>query len=239
MRKNKTSGIYCIENIKTHKKQIGQSVDIDSRWNSHVNELKRGVHHNDYLQKSWDKYGKDYFKFYILEYCEKDKLDEREIYYINFYQTMDRKYGYNLKTGGQASNSLSNETKEKLSKAIKETYLNPERKQIQSTNALKQWSDPDIKEKISGKNNGMYGKHHTEESKQKMREKRIGKPSPMRDKTPVICVELNKVFEDAVIAAEYMGIKRSSTGSLLSVCRGERKTCGGYHWKFYLENNIS
>lgn len=53
----KGPGIYCIENIQTGKKYIGQQVNIRSRWYQHRNELRRGIHCNDYLQKAWNKYG--------------------------------------------------------------------------------------------------------------------------------------------------------------------------------------
>ena len=68
MAAEKRSGIYCIENISTNKKYIGQSVDIHTRWCHHRSELKNHTHFNDYLQKSWDKYGEDDFKFYVIEY---------------------------------------------------------------------------------------------------------------------------------------------------------------------------
>ena len=87
------SGIYCIENITTNKKYIGQSIDINDRWRKHISELNHSSHHNDYLQKAWNKYGENDFKFYVLEYCSDDELDEKEIYYINLYNTIDRKYG--------------------------------------------------------------------------------------------------------------------------------------------------
>lgn len=93
MRENPISGIYCIEQLESHKKYIGQSVDIKTRWKNHKNELNRGVHHNDYLQKSWNKYGEELFKFYVLDYCDINELDGKEIYYINLYNTTDRLYG--------------------------------------------------------------------------------------------------------------------------------------------------
>ena len=69
------SGIYCIENLINHKKYIGQSVYIRNRWRQHKNELNSNIHFNDYLQKSWNKYGADNFSFYVLEYCDVDQLD--------------------------------------------------------------------------------------------------------------------------------------------------------------------
>lgn len=240
MRKNIISGIYCIENIITNKKYIGQSVNINDRWYKHKSALNHGTHDNDYLQKAWKKYGETNFKFYILECCDANKLDEREIYYIELHNTLNHDYGYNLKSGGQNNGvQASDYVKEKISKALKKSYSeNEEFRERCRENALSQWTNPEIKAKILGENNSMYGKHHTQESRRKMSEKRIGKPSPKRNNTPILCVELNQVFKDAVTACKELGISSSNTGSLLQVCYGKRKTCGGYHWKFLLENNI-
>ena len=232
------AGIYCIENITTNKKYIGQSIDINDRWRRHIGELNHNLHHNDYLQKAWNKYGEDDFKFYILEYCEENDLDEKEIYYIDFYNTTDRKYGYNLKSGGQFNCHPTEEVRNKISESNKKAYQNQGLRDLRSTNALKQWSDPEIKNKIMGSNNGMYGKHHTEESKQKMSRNRSGKRSHRRNTIPVFCIELNKKFEDATEAGKELSLDGSA---ILKVCQGKRKTCGGYHWKFLntRENNIS
>ena len=232
------SGIYCIENITTNKKYIGQSIDINDRWRKHISELNHNSHHNDYLQKAWNKYGEDDFTFYILEYCEEKYLDDKEIYYINLYNTTDRKHGYNLKSGGQFNCHLTEEIKSKISESNKKAYQNQELRDLRSANALKQWSNPEIKEKIMGSNNGMYGKHHTEESKQKMRDKKVGKRSFRRNTTPVFCEELNQRFDDATKAGKRLSLDGSA---ILKVCQGKRKTCGGYHWKFLnnRENNIS
>ena len=238
MQNDRKSGIYCIENLVTNKKYIGQSINIDDRWYKHKHELNHNTHDNDYLQNAWNKYGEKEFVFYILEYCDIDKLDEKENYYIEYYKTLDRDYGYNLKTGGQNGGSIvSDYVRNKLSNSLKETYANNEElKSLRKNKALIQWANPQIKEKILGENNGMYGKHHTEETRRKISEKHKGKVSPKRDIRPVICVELNKVFADAVTASKELS---GWSGGILSVCSGERKTCGGYHWKFLLENNIS
>lgn len=235
---NNISGIYCVENIENNKKYIGQSKNINDRWYKHKNELKRGVHFNDYLQKSWNKYGEEKFEFHILEYCDDTELDKKEIYYIELYNTTNRELGYNLKSGGQNGSSvLSRESRNKLSNSIKESYENNEElREKRRIDAINRWQNPEIKEKIMGSNNVMYGKHHSEESKRKMSENKKGIPSWRRDITPVFCIELNKEFKDSTDA----GKKLSLPGyNILRVCRGERKTCGGYHWKFLLGNDIS
>lgn len=238
MRKNIISGIYCIENVITNKKYIGQSINIEDRWYKHKYALRRGTHDNEHLQNAWNKYGEENFDFYIVETCKCEELNDKEVYYINLYNTLNYNYGYNMQSGGQNSRP-NEEVRKKLSDSLKRTYQeNEELRKRSSINALNQWANPEIKKKIMGENNGMYGKHHTDETRKKMRENRIKKPSPKRNTTPVLCIELNRVFKDAVTACKELGLKSTLTGSIFAVCKGERKTCGGYHWKFLLENNI-
>lgn len=230
------SGIYCIENIVNGKKYIGQSININYRWKKHISELENSYHFNDYLQKSWNKYGKDSFKFYVLEYCSVEELDKRESYYIELYNTMNRNNGYNLKSGGQNGGSiLSKMSREKLSNSLIQAFKNPKLREQSKKRALEQWSNPEIKKKIMGSGNGMYGKHHTEEAKKKISEANKGRKNWRRDCTPVFCVELNKVFEDATTASKELSIDSSG---ILKVCRKERQICGGYHWEFINNREI-
>ena len=243
MDKDKVSGIYCIENIITNQKYIGQSINIKYRWKKHVSALNSNTHDNSYLQNSWNKYGKDNFKFYIIETCDQELLNEKEIYYIEYYNTLDRNYGYNLKTGGQnCSTYCTDEIKSKMSDAIKRSYENGDLKQRRSEATKQYWKNPDNKSRILNENNPMFGKHHTDESKKKMSEVKKSKHNIPYNKnlTKVFCEELNSEFENATQAAKELQIDSSS---ILKTCRGERHTCGGYHWHFVdnnlWENNIS
>lgn len=228
------SGIYCIENKINHKKYIGQSVDINDRWRKHISELNHNTHDNSYLQNAWNKYGRDIFEFNVIEYCKISELDDRENYYINYYKTLNREFGYNLKSGGQNGGSkYSEETKLKMSKSAIKSYENLELIEKRKQDALEQWSNPEIKEKHMGKNNGMYGKHHTEETINKIKEKRknVKKKKEIRQ---VFCIELNMTFKNASQAAKYLNI---SAANILNVCYGKRKTCGGYHFEFVENEN--
>lgn len=98
----KKCGIYCIENTINHKKYIGLSKDIESRWRSHRCRLKNGLHVNTYLQYAWNKYGADAFTFYILEECDEIQLEDRETYYITHYSSLSSQWGYNISRGGNA-----------------------------------------------------------------------------------------------------------------------------------------
>lgn len=208
--KEEICGIYCIENINTHKKYIGQSKNIHRRWTMHKWELNNNIHDNDYLQKAWNKYGSSNFTFSIIEECPIDKLDERELYYIDYFNTCDRNNGYNLRGGGGRLADMS----------------------------------PEVIEKLSGINNPMYGKHHTDEARKKMGDARrciyTGENHPRHK--PIYCPELNKVFWGAKEAEELLGVNRNN---ICSCCRGRLNFAGRHpdtgeflSW-FYLEDAIN
>ena len=214
------SGIYCIENLVNHKKYIGQSNNVYYRWKQHKYELNCGTHDNDYLQKAWNKYGEDNFIFYVIEFCDIDKLNECEIYYIEFYNTfLNKENGYNLTSGGQANKKYSPDVCDKISKSLKGHQVSDStRRRISENHA-----------DISGEKHPMYGKKHSDESKNKMRLAQTGVVSPRRNLNPVYCIELDKVFDDATAASKIFNIDSSG---ILKCCRKERKTCGGYSWMF-------
>ena len=100
-------GIYKIENKVNGKVYIGQSIDIEKRWKEHISCLNNRTHHNDYFQKSWNKYGADNFTFSIIEECKLSELDKKEIYWINYYESYIRDNGYNLTLGGEGNKQIS------------------------------------------------------------------------------------------------------------------------------------
>jgi group I intron endonuclease len=109
-------GIYCISNVENNKKYIGQSKNIEIRWKQHISDLTNNNHGNSHLQNSWNTYGSKSFSFSIIEYCTEEELTEREDYWIKYYDTLDRKYGYNLREAG-SSGSFRPESIERMRKA--------------------------------------------------------------------------------------------------------------------------
>lgn len=97
---NKRSGIYIITNIENNKSYIGQSVDIGTRFKEHCKK-GLGVNSLDYLTNKFyqalNEKSIQNFTFQVLEFVDKDLLDERERYWINFYNTVVE---YNTKVGG-------------------------------------------------------------------------------------------------------------------------------------------
>ena len=99
--------------MPTQKIYIGQSRNIYKRWYQHTYTLNSKQHRNSYLQRAWNKYGQDSFKFEVIDKCNIDTLDDKEQYYIQKFNSMDKDYGFNLDSGGQHP-KLSSETVKKL-----------------------------------------------------------------------------------------------------------------------------
>lgn len=94
MSNNPICGIYKITNQINGKSYIGQSIDIATRWRNHKTAL------DDYaIHCAFRKYGLENFTFEILEECHYSLLNEKEVYWINFYKTYAPN-GYNIANGG-------------------------------------------------------------------------------------------------------------------------------------------
>ena len=92
-------GIYKYTNNINGNVYIGQSQDITARKNSHKNDaLYGGKDENSPFHRAIRKYGIENFSFEILEECDKKDLNEREKYWINFYNSYHK--GYNATSGG-------------------------------------------------------------------------------------------------------------------------------------------
>ena len=110
------SGVYQIYNPITNKRYIGSSIDVSFRLKTHLSKLKNGKHSNEYLQNAWNKY-KNLLVFEFLESCEPDECLIFEQYYLDYYKSYNRKYGYNIDPEAKyAGKHLATETKEKIRK---------------------------------------------------------------------------------------------------------------------------
>ena len=103
---------------------------------------------------------------------------------------------------------ISKETREKLSTARKK-YLSNE-------NVRKK-----LRESMKGKNNPWYGKHLSEETREKMRN--------AKSKKKVVCFETGVIYNSIMDAERKTGIANQC---IIAVCKHKRKTAGGYHWKY-------
>lgn len=86
------SGIYKITNVKNGKIYIGQSQNIYLRKKQHFTALYAHRHENTKMQKDWNKDSHG-FRWDVVEYCSISKLNEREKYWIDYYDSIN--CGYN------------------------------------------------------------------------------------------------------------------------------------------------
>lgn len=114
-------GIYKITNIQNNKSYIGQSIHIEARWAEHLRESflndekweanKRGEQthfHRALRQCQTKEKAKEQFIFEILEECEEAVLNERERYWISYYDSYEN--GYNMTEGGDGQRTKSEDS---------------------------------------------------------------------------------------------------------------------------------
>ena len=98
--KKAVCGIYKITSLDSEKSYVGQSVDISSRWSDHIKTALSSAPSANKLYQEMRKYQPCNFTFEILEEVPRNKLDERELYWIDFYGTKD--FGLNTTKGNNS-----------------------------------------------------------------------------------------------------------------------------------------
>lgn len=121
-------GIYKITKKEDGKAYIGQSNNIERRFSQHCYKGEKARIPLDIAIK---KYGKDAFTFEILEECTPEQLNERESYWIKYYDTVNN--GYNCSEGGDQQSTGENNGRAKLTEQdiikIRTAYANHKKQQ--------------------------------------------------------------------------------------------------------------
>lgn len=119
-------GIYKITNKINGKSYIGQSNNIERRFQEHQT---KGSTSRIPLDIAIKKYGKENFSYEIIEECDISKLNEREAYWIQQYDSIIN--GYNCSVGGDQQSSGENNGRAKLTETdiikIRTAYANHEK----------------------------------------------------------------------------------------------------------------
>lgn len=213
--------------VYIHKNKINGKRYIGITCQNPIKRWRGGKgYKNGLFVKAINKYGWENFEHEILyEHLTKEEACLKEIELIEKYKTMDVECGYNLCIGGNLTIGYhhTEKTKEKMKKAKKDMY-----------NGQK---NPMFGKK--GKLAPMYGKHLTEEHKRKISEAKKGKANTYTKKLykKIDQYDVNgnfiKTWESIASIEKELGIKGTHVSR---VCRGKRKTTGGYIFKYHQEN---
>lgn len=202
--------IYKATNKVNGKIYIGQTTrSLKVRMQEHAR------HSESAFDKAIQKHGIENFEFEVIDTANSiDELNQKEIYWIEYYNSY-RGNGYNSCIGGENTIGFKHteQSKAKMSVAKKKMYI--------------------------GSNNPFYHKHHLKEARQKMSEKRKGRvlsdewkqriSENNSQKRRVRNIETGEVFDTIKEAAGKYNIIPTH---ITRVCRGKRKSTGGYHWEY-------
>lgn len=201
----------------------------ENRW-----QAGNGYRGNLYFSRAIKKYGWENFKHEIIkENIPEKQAKEIEIELIKKYRSNERKFGYNISSGGESKSGtkisdwqkerirqgnlnkvVSFETREKLRKASKKYWQNEEH--IEHMRAINK-----------GKNNPAYGKHMTDAEKIKRKAKSVIQYT-------IDGKEINKFISihDANMKTKI------NRNDISKCCKGIFKQAGGYIWKYAETRNL-
>lgn len=150
-----TSGVYVIRNVVNGKRYVGSSVDIGRRISDHFDDLRKGVHRNNKLQRAFDKYGELAFTWDVLAIVPnvRDLVEFEQA----FMDGLRPEYNLSPTAGSNLGHRYSEEIKQRLRESV-----TPERRKL-------------LSELRSGPGNGMYGRRHDPRAVIKIREASIAR----------------------------------------------------------------
>ena len=207
--------LYCHTNKINGKKYIGiTKQNPHTRWRN-----GEGYKNNEHFYRAIKKYGWHNFSHEIL-YTNLSLADaeEMEKRLISEYDCTNKDLGYNIQFGGNSGDKFDEETREKISNALKGKPKSAEHKKKISESKIGTKMSVETKKKISdrmrGENHPFFG---------------VKRSIDIYKTKPVICVETGQKFLSTCDASRKTGIDQ---GSISKVCNGKNKSAGGYHWQF-------
>lgn len=192
-------GVHFIVNTIDNKFYVGHSSNIFKRFLSHKSYLRRNIHHCSFLQRAWNKYGEDNFDFRVFKLCntveESILLEQR---FIDHCKTL-----YNTSKeanlGGDLISNHLNRTeiisKIKITMKLYMSNLSKEEKVIK-------FGQP-------GEFNPMFGKNHSDETKNIISLKKLGSSPINKGKSLEEIVGVKRALEIKQILSDKA---KSKTG---------------------------
>lgn len=226
-------GIYLIKNKINNKSYIGQSVNIKKRWREHIFAANHPEYkdHKDPIHLAIAKYGKENFDFTILEECPKEQLNEKEIYWIDKYNTYQK--GYNATIGGHQDFRHIGQPVEVYDLegnyittydniTIAAEHIGVSRNTLYNILYRDRLSTKGYQLKLKNDKNTVITKYQNNQG----------------GGIPVLQIDKNngnilQKFKSATEAGRVLNIDASS---ITKVCKGKLKTCGGFIWRYANED---
>ena len=209
-------GIYKITNKVNGKVYIGQSTSVRSRWAQH----KYAALHNKsdmLIHRAIRKYSISNFTFEVVEECIQEELNEKEQYWIKYYNALDKEKGYNLKIGGDSGGTyynyenIYNEWLQGKTCKELEKIFNCDDQTI--TKALRAYHITDFETKSRNINKNSF-------------------VALDRNNKPL------KVFYGMKSIARYFKTSETSADNLTYCVIPEHKKLFGYYWDYLTDKNI-
>lgn len=196
--------IYKATNLINGKSYIGQTKNFEIRKSQHLKAKDNYIFH-----LALKKYGAMNFEWTILEECKDEELNEKEIYWIEQYDTYNN--GYNSTKDGDNADALISWIKN-----------NPEEAKENALNGSKYAQ--------------LYNKEHKEKHLKQLASVRQKGVNTVKKR--IHCIELDLVFESIADAERWSLTEDNPQHALIhhqhisKVCKGQRHTAGGFHWEY-------
>lgn len=241
MSRQKNFKVYMHRNTINNKVYIGiTSKTLTDRFRS-----GNGYNHNAHFKNAIKKYGWDNFEHILIaDGLSYDDACEMEQHLIKEYDSTNREKGYNISQGGDKVRLGIKHTEEAKQKMRDNHWSKRGKSKLLGTH-LSQERIEKLKLR-KGELASFYGKHHTEETKQKISESNSGEKGYWHNHEmseehrrhisegqckPILQIlngEVIAEFSSAKDAEEQTGIARYN---ISRCCCNHRKTAGGYEWK--------
>lgn len=244
----------CCYKLYMHINKTNGKVYVGQTKNSYCRRWRNGKGYSacSRFAKSIEKYGWDGFEHIpLIEGLSKSEADYFEQFFIEFFDSQNPEFGYNLTAGGDENPMDNLVVRTKYYESMKKMHADPEwqkkhREAMKKVCANTDWqeaikkrsADPEWRKKQREAHRKLaqdpeYQKKHREAMKklhadpewQKKNREGIKK---LRKK--VLCVETKIVYGSLKEAAIAVNLKHRSSISMC--CGGKRKTAGGYHWEY-------
>ena len=140
--------IYSITNKINKKMYIGKTINFRLRHYQHKTSFftLKPNHHSPHLHSAIAKYGYKNFDISIIELCKVEELSSKELHWMEFYNTIDSNFGYNLRKDTCSGMIPHPSTRKKMSNRLKKEWALGKR----NNHGLKlkeSWSNNEIRKK--------------------------------------------------------------------------------------------